>query len=108
MPSELFTARVPGLILQPLVENAVKHGIERKKRGGALRIAACRINGMLTLSVYNDGPQLPPDWRLTGSGIGIANARARLRGLYGDASQLTLRNCDAGVEACVSLPFHQE
>ena len=63
VPSELLPAQVPSLILQPMVENAIKHGIAKRVQGGAIRIAASRSNGMLTLSVYNDGPSLPADQR---------------------------------------------
>lgn len=106
VPQELLLAHVPCLILQPMVENAVKHGIARRAQGGEIRISACRCNGMLTLSVYNDGPGLPADWEQTDSGIGIANVRTRLQGLYGEAFELNLRNQGPdGVEASVSIPF---
>src|SRR5262249_22735923 len=59
VPSELLPARVPSLVLQPLVENAIKHGIAKRAQGGAIRVAASRTNGMLSLRVYNDGPTLP-------------------------------------------------
>jgi LytS/YehU family sensor histidine kinase len=94
------------LILQPIVENAIKHGIGKRAQGGAIRIAACRCNGMLTLSVYNDGPELPPDWETGRSGIGISNLRTRLESLYRDRFELNMRNQEpGGVEVSVSLPF---
>src|SRR5882672_4933840 len=106
VPSELFAAQVPRLILQPMVENAVKHGIAKRVQGGAIRIAAFRSNGSLTLSVYNDGPSLPVGWEKTHSGIGISNVRTRLQGLYGDAFELSMRNQEpGGVEVLVSVPF---
>jgi len=106
VPKELFPAQVPSLILQPMVENAVKHGIAKRVQGGAIRISACRSNGMLKLSVYNDGPALPADWEKTHSGIGITNMRTRLQGLYGDSFELSLRNQGlGGVEASISIPF---
>jgi two-component system, LytTR family, sensor kinase len=106
IPSELYPAQVPSLILQPMVENAVKHGIAKRAQGGAIRIAASLCNGMLTLSVCNDGPSLPADWEMKHSGIGIANVRTRLQSLYGDAFELIMRNQDTGgVEVSVSLPF---
>jgi two-component system LytT family sensor kinase len=108
VPAELLSARVPNLILQPMVENAIKHGIAKRARGGAIRITASRSNGMLTLNVYNDGPSLHPDGEQTNAGIGIANTRARLHGLYGDAYGFTIRNHDpGGVEASVSVPFKE-
>jgi uncharacterized membrane-anchored protein YhcB (DUF1043 family) len=106
VPEELFPAQVPSLILQPMIENAVKHGIARRVQGGAIRIAALRSNGMLTLSVYNDGPGLPPGWEKTHSGIGISNVRIRLQSLYGSEFKLSMRNQEPdGVEVSVSVPF---
>jgi two-component system, LytTR family, sensor kinase len=105
VPGELFPAQVPSLILQPMVENAVKHGIAKRVQGGAIRIAGSRSDGRLTLSVYNDGPGLPVGWEKTSSGIGISNVRTRLRGLYGDAFEFSMRNQSPdGVEVSVSVP----
>jgi two-component system, LytTR family, sensor kinase len=105
VPKELFNAQVPTLILQPMVENAIKHGIAKRAQGGLVRIAAVRSNGMLTLSVYNDGPKLPANWDESGSGIGISNARIRLQSLYGEACSLSLQNREpGGVEVSVSVP----
>jgi two-component system LytT family sensor kinase len=106
VPRELYPAQVPSLILQPMVENAVKHGIAKRAQGGAIRIAASRSDGMLTLRVSNDGPSLPVDWETARPGIGMSNVRTRLQSLYGDAFELSMRNQDAGgVEVSVSLPF---
>jgi two-component system LytT family sensor kinase len=106
VPRELYPAQVPSLILQPMVENAVKHGIAKRAQGGAIRIAASCCDGVLTLSVSNDGPSLPEGWEMTGSGIGISNVRTRLQGLYGDGFELSMRNQETGgVEVSVSLPF---
>jgi hypothetical protein len=108
VPSQLFPAQVPSLILQPMVENAVKHGIAKRVQGGRIHISASRSNGSLTLSVYNDGPSLPLDWERTQSGIGIANVRTRLQSLYGDAFELNMCNREpGGVEVSVSVPFAQ-
>ena len=104
--TELSSAQVPRLILQPMVENAIKHGIAKRVQGGAIRIAASRSNGMLTLRVYNDGPGLPADWETTHSGIGISNARTRLQTLYGEGFELSMRNQNpGGVEVSVSVPY---
>lgn len=106
VPVELFPAQVPSLILQPMVENAVKHGIAKRVQGGAIRIAAARTNGRLTLSVYNDGPGLPEGWEKTQSGVGISNVRTRLQNLYGDKFEMSMRNqAPGGVEVSVSVPF---
>jgi LytS/YehU family sensor histidine kinase len=108
VPRELFSAEIPSLILQPMVENAIKHGIAKWAQGGAIRIAAVRSNGTLTLSVQNDGPRLPAEWELSRSGIGISNVRTRLQGLYGDQFELSMRNQETGgVQALVSVPFRE-
>jgi two-component system LytT family sensor kinase len=107
VPSELLPAQVPMLILQPIVENAIKHGIAKRVQGGALRILASRSNGMLTLSVYNDGPSLPAIGEKIPSGIGISNMRTRLQSLYGNNFILDMRNQGStGVEVSVSVPFN--
>jgi two-component system, LytTR family, sensor kinase len=106
VPPEFYPVPVPNLILQPLVENAVKHGVSKRARGGAIRITASARNGMLALSVSNDGPSLPPNWESAGGGIGLANVRARLRSLYGDDFALCMQNLDAGgVEILISVPL---
>jgi two-component system, LytTR family, sensor kinase len=107
IPSELLTAQVPLLILQPMVENAIKHGIAKRDQGGAVRILASRSNGMLTLSVYNDGPSLSAATEKIQSGVGISNIRTRLQSLYGDAFELNMHNQDRGVEVSVSMPFRE-
>jgi signal transduction histidine kinase len=108
VPCELLAAQVPTLILQPMVENAIKHGIAKRAQGGSVRIAASRSDGTLTLAVYNDGPCLPSSWETSQAGIGISNMRTRLRSLYGDAFRLTLENrAPGGVEVSVSVPFRE-
>ncbi len=106
VPEELLSAQVPSLILQPMVENAVKHGISKRMQGGTIQIAASQSNGTLTLSIYNDGPRLPVNGNSNESGIGISNVRTRLQSLYGNAFELSLRNRGPhGVEALVVVPF---
>jgi two-component system, LytTR family, sensor kinase len=106
VPVELYAAQVPALILQPMVENAVKHGIAKRAQGGSIRIAASRTNGILYLSVSNEGPSLPADWEMTQSGIGISNVRTRLEGLYGERFALNMQNQEGGgVAVSLSLPF---
>jgi len=107
VPGELLPAQVPMLILQPIVENAIKHGIAKRNQGGAIRILASRSNGMLTLSVYNDGPSLSPNGQIH-SGIGITNMRTRLHSLYGDNFTFNMQNqSPGGVEVSVSVPFKE-
>jgi two-component sensor histidine kinase len=106
VPPELMQARVPCLALQPIVENALKHGIEKRAQGGEVRILASRVNGHLNLRVYNDGPQLTPDWQTNGCGAGLANLVSRLRGLYGNDFGFELSSVDAGgVQASLLLPY---
>jgi two-component sensor histidine kinase len=107
VPEELLAAQVPSLILQPVVENSIKHGISKQVHGGWIRVTAFRSDSRLTLRVYNDGPGLPTDWKTTQSGIGIANLRSRLRTMYGDAFDVSLRNHAAGVEVLISVPFRE-
>lgn len=97
-------ARVPSLILQPIVENAVRHGIAASPRGGRLEIAAARIDDQLRLEVRDNGPGFKPDDDATRSGIGLSNTRARLERLYGDRAGFTLTH-DGGVVASLALPW---
>ena len=107
VPNDLLPAQVPTLILQPIVENAIKHGIAMRAQGGAIRILASRSNGRLILSVYNDGPGLPENGTVR-SGIGLANMRTRLQSLYGEAFELNMHNqVPGGVEVSVSVPFKE-
>jgi two-component system LytT family sensor kinase len=106
VPQNLLSAEVPCLILQPLVENAIEHGIAMHAKGGLVRIAAALESGSLNITVYNDGPSLTASHRAAVSGIGLANVRGRLRSLYGENCSLDIRNRDeGGVEACLRLPY---
>ena len=106
VPAELLQAEVPSLILQPMVENALKHGIAKRPQGGEIRISASRLNGHLKLTMFNDGPQLSNAWQSNDSGVGLSILVARLRGLYGDQFEFSLSNADSGgVLASVSLPY---
>jgi two-component system, LytTR family, sensor kinase len=107
---------VPNLILQPLVENAVRHGIARRTDARCLTIRAARQNGSLVLEVEDDGPGLPGGWTLarpngTG-GVGLTNVRSRLERIYGvDARLELLTPADSdgrlrqGVLARVTIPY---
>jgi two-component system LytT family sensor kinase len=107
-----FNCLVPNLLLQPLVENSIKHGIARIPGGGKLRITANVRNQSLLIFVANNGPSLSsdPSKALEDSlqkrrGIGLANTSARLRALYGAEQSFELRNwIEGGVEACISIP----
>ena len=108
IPDELRTAQIPSLILQPLVENAIKHGIAQRVSGGEVRVAASRSNGLLHLSVYNDGPLLDRDGSAVKDGIGLSNLRTRLKLLYGNDCDLRLENYGiTGVQVSVALPYRE-
>lgn len=107
IPRELFAFQIPSLILQPIVENAVKHGIAKQARAGCIQVAAFREDRRLVFRVYNDGPPLPEDWEKTQSGIGIVNVRKRLESLYGNGFEFDLRNQASGVEVIMSLPLRE-
>lgn len=108
LPAELLQLPVPSLILQPLVENAIKHGISRRAEGGAIHVGGSRTDERLTLRVSNDGPCLPAHWTAD-AGIGLSNLRTRLQILYGTRFELNLRRQDpGGVQVLVSLPVRQE
>jgi two-component system LytT family sensor kinase len=106
VPADLRSARVPNLILQPLVENAIKHGVSAQPGSGRVEISARRESGMLVLKVRDDGPGLVVSPRSGGSGVGLANTRERLQQLYGDDQRLDLENApEGGLEVTVGLPF---
>ncbi len=118
-PSELQDALVPNLVLQPLVENAIKHGVSMRASGGAISVRASRRANQLVLSVRNDGPPLPAGWTLDDAdGVGLRNVRDRLRA-FADASadsaviavdssaSFSIENTadGTGVEATITLPL---
>jgi two-component system, LytTR family, sensor kinase len=106
IPEQLREARIPSLILQPLVENAIKHGIAMRAQGGEVRVAASRSDGTLHLSVYNDGPLLDRDGCSVKCGIGLSNLRTRLELLYGGDFELRLDNYGiTGVQVSIALPY---
>lgn len=98
----LLEALVPPFLLQPLVENAILHGIEPVAEGGMVTVRAWREGSQLHLSVADDGVGLeaPPDQE----GIGLANTRARLQELFGNEAEISLTN-GTGVTVRVTLPF---
>lgn len=106
VPAEVLPALVPSLMLQPLVENAIKHGIAKRAQGGCIQITACLAKETLSLSICNDGPNLLPDWDKSTRGIGLANLRRRMQLLYGSEFELTLRDGPThNVRALITLPF---
>jgi two-component system LytT family sensor kinase len=107
VPDDLMGAQVPSLILQPLVENAVKHGIAQRAQGGTVQVAAACADGQLSLRVYNDGPPLCENWASSG-GVGLSNLRSRLKLLFGADARLCVASFGiTGVEALVTLPLRE-
>lgn len=100
---DTLDALVPNLLLQPLVENAIHHGIEPQARPGEVGITARRVNDELVLEVRDDGVGLPETHT---ENVGLANSRARLGQLYPGRSRLELRSRESGgVSVTVSIPF---
>ena len=102
---DALDAAVPHMGLQPIVENAVRHGIGRVAAAGTIRISASHTNKSLVIRVADDGPGLGAADLAEGRGIGLANTRARLHQLYGDAASLKLENGERGVVATMTLPY---
>ncbi len=117
---EALDALVPTMILQPVVENAVRHGIAHRPEGGRLDIGAQVLDGRLRLTVRDDGPGIPAGAGEAAteavldpasgarSGTGLANTRSRLRAIHGEAHSLMLRNGETGgVEAILEMPLRR-
>jgi len=101
-------AQVPNMIIQPLVENAIQYGIALIRGGGTIMLETARQDGRLRIRVVNDGP-LSADGPhpMKGSGIGLANTRARLGQLYGEDYRLQIvSRSEGGVELHLEIPFH--
>jgi sensor histidine kinase YesM len=103
-PTALAGMPMPPLLLMTLVENAVKHGVERKPGPVSVTLDAQRAGGAVTVTVGDDGAGIGP--ALLGSGIGLRNLRERLSALYGERAAFDLRRTAAGVtEAVLTLPL---
>lgn len=99
-------ALVPCLILQPLVENAIRHGIEPQETNGQLTISAKNTDGKLELCVIDNGPGPEEKKSFPWEGIGLSNTRSRLQHLYGENYELELAAGDPhGMKARISIPF---
>lgn len=107
---ETLDAIVPNLILQPLVENAIRHGVEHRADGGQITVEALRDAGQLVLRVHDEGPDFLGAQAVTSprsdGGVGLQNTASRLAALYGDSHSLTLTAASAGgTVAEIRLPF---
>jgi two-component sensor histidine kinase len=101
-------ALVPFFILQPLVENSLRHGIEAHAGAGSIAVGACRTDAKLILTVTDDGPGGGAASNENGRGVGLTNTIARLRELYGDAQSLDIsRPAAGGYRVRVTMPYHE-
>ncbi len=110
IPPSARDAMVPSLILQPIMENAVLHGIAHREKNGLIEIAARRENGSLHISVSDNGNPVTsksPDEFV--EGMGLRNTRRRLYAMYGSDHQFVIgRSRHGGVEAAMTIPFHTQ
>jgi two-component system LytT family sensor kinase len=101
---QALDAHVPRFVLQPLVENAIRHGIAKRVASGVLTITGARVGSSLSLMVSDDGPGPAVD---SSDGVGLANTRERLRHLYGAGAALSLTQASGGgAVASITLPWH--
>jgi len=103
---ETLDAQVPLLLLQPLVDNAVKHGISHMIDGGEIRISSCVQDHDLKLEVKDNGPGIRPSANERGCGLGLRVTRERLETLYGEDQSVEMSSPpDRGVSVLVTIPF---
>jgi two-component system, LytTR family, sensor kinase len=105
---EVRYASVPCLFAQPLVENAIRHGLSRRSSGGSVIISAERVKNRLEIRVRDDGLGLPPGWQLeTSAGLGLSVTRERIAGLHpnGASRFAVLRRAGGGTDVEISLPL---
>jgi len=104
VPEEFLGVKVPNLILQPLVENAIKHGISRQKSAGIISLHVEKKDSLLLLILHNEGPLLTEKQNL---GIGLKNVHERLARIYGSTASLEIQNDEAGkgVNSILTLPI---
>jgi sensor histidine kinase YesM len=101
-------ARIPSLLLQPLVENAIKHGISGRAAGGHITVSARRVDDRVELRVIDDGVGLPPRWTMdTAHGLGIGLTRERLLAMYpsGASAFDVAPHAGGGTAATILLPL---
>lgn len=109
VPDELGEAMVPSMILQPLAENAIKHGLDTQDESVRISVQARRSNGSLILSVVDDGRGCPDvKHAVDRGGIGLRNVRERLRTLYGDRASMDATSpALGGFRVDLSIPYEQ-
>jgi len=107
---ETLDARVPNMFLQPLVENAVRHGIAKRAGKGTIFVRSHRTGYFLHLTLADNGPGIPPEkLAKSNGGLGLANTRSRLQVLYPEMHTFEIRSpAQGGCEIRITLPFHAE
>jgi sensor histidine kinase YesM len=101
LPPDLAGARLPPLSLQPLVENAIKHGLEPKVGGGSVVVRATRVGDVLQIDVDDDGLGFAP----AGAGVGLANLRERLAANYGEGGRVVISDLAPGTRVRLTIPL---
>ncbi|HXD73327.1 MAG TPA: sensor histidine kinase [Vicinamibacterales bacterium] len=106
---EVLDAHVPSLVLQTLVENAIRHGIAPNTRPGSIVVTAVREDSELLLQIRDSGDGLPPDRLMAlNRGVGLDNTRARLEHLYRGRYQFTFANLERGLCVTIRIPFQAD
>jgi sensor histidine kinase YesM len=109
VPIEFLAANVPNLLLQPLAENAIKHGIAARAEGGTIEVSGLRVEDKLQLVVRNTAPHADVAESSRGLGLGLSNLRARLQLLYREDQSLEMeRTADGEVEVRIMLPLERD
>jgi len=109
IPPELLDAQLPSLVLQTLVENAIRHGIAPNARPGFIVVTAARDDGELVLQIRDSGDGLPPDRLMAlNRGVGLDNTRARLEHLYRGKYEFTFANLERGLCVTIRIPLQIE
>jgi sensor histidine kinase YesM len=106
---DTLTAEVPNLILQPIVENAIRHGVDASRETGLIEIRARREDGRLRMEVRDDGPGFSDTRRADGrEGVGLSNTRQRLERLYGRDHLFEIGNAPGrGALAVLEIPYRR-
>jgi sensor histidine kinase YesM len=107
-------ALVPTMLLQPIIENSIKHGISRTENGGTIRIAAKKVGELLMIQITDDGPgvanvEIAEQQVELSNGVGISNIRNRLHAIYGEHYDLAFSNVNpSGLTVKVLIPYEAE
>jgi two-component system LytT family sensor kinase len=105
----ILDAALPQMVLQPVVENAIRHGVGKSAAAGRVKISAVRSNDTLELRVQDDGPGFSSEGPIgkRSTGIGLTNTQARLKQLYGEEARLTTGNGEPrGAVVTITIPYH--